>query len=114
MRTSKGHRVRLALAAGAAVLATAAPAQAFYWKGWPGAKVTTDRTITTPTDSTSPWSPPGPTATPIWPPGTDSQPPITVGPTPPVEHIPEPATGTVGLLGLAALGAVRWVLRRWQ
>ena len=60
--------------------------------------------------------PPG-APTPGVPPG-GTPPPVLIPPTipgeqPPSEHVPEPATGLIGLLGLSAAVAARW-RRIWE
>jgi len=102
-------RTRFAWAAVAA-LATAGPAQAFYWYGWPGSAQPRPRSLV-PADSAK--LPPNPTADPTVPPG--GEPPEPGTPVPPVEtpnpeHVPEPATGVAVLVGLGVLAARR--LRR--
>lgn len=93
------------------VLATAAPAPAFYWKGWPGSLMPPDRTLVPPGDSEIPGSPPIPGADPILPPGGEFTPPTPGGPVPPSENIPEPTTALLGLLGLGGIAACRWARR---
>jgi hypothetical protein len=105
-----GRTRRLAkwCAATAVVLATAAPAPAFYWKGWPSmppAKI--DQTILPPGVG----QPGTPVANPAFPGGDQDHPPAPVTPPPPPpppEHVPEPATGIAGLIGLGVLAARKW------
>lgn len=92
----------------AVVLGTAAPAPAFYWKGWPstpGAKI--EQTILPPGLA----APGPPVANPV-PPGGDIDavtPPVTPPPPPPPPgNVPEPATGIAGLIGLGVLAARKW------
>src|SRR5262245_12424757 len=89
------------VAAVVAILASAEPAEAFYWYGWPGSKLPPDRTVVTPPHKDKPGTPPD--RPPVTPP---DQPPIT----PPGSPVPEPGTGLVALLGLGALVATR----RWR
>jgi MYXO-CTERM domain-containing protein len=107
------------LAAVAGVLTTAGQATAFYWNGWPGSKVPPPRTLIQPKDTGKPGNPPqgsdipgGPI--PELPPGglpPGGHPEIPpLNPPPPPESIPEPASGLLGLLGLAAAAAAR----RWH
>lgn len=118
MRGAKRYRIRGAVAAVVAVAGTAAPAHAFYWKGWPAAQSAAARTLIQPSAQGLPGNPPGiapsgiPGATTPIVPETADLPPLPVGPGPPPEHVPEPATGLVGMLGLATLAAVRWVRRK--
>ena len=107
MRGPSVCRTGLVLAT-AAVLFTAARADAFYWVGWPGSNVTPQPTLLTPSSSVTPGSTPPPASTPITPPGLQEFTPEPVGPP---EHVPEPATGVAGLIGIGAL-AWRWVRRK--
>jgi len=100
----------------AGVLLTAGPAPAFYFNGWPGSGEPIRRSLIPPGKETQPGNPPG---TP--PPGSPPEghpPPILVTPTPPgnppppPEHVPEPATGLIGLLGLSAAAAARWLRKK--
>lgn len=104
------------------VLGTGADARAFYFKGWPGAKLTPERTVISPKDQgkpgnpppSNPFPPPGGEHPPGEPGGPDApgnnQPPPGPGPGP--GSVPEPATGAIGLIGLAALGAARRFRRK--
>jgi MYXO-CTERM domain-containing protein len=113
-----------AWAAVAGVLATAGQARAFYWNGWPGSKVPPPRTLIQPKEAGNPRNPPRgpnipggplpelpPGGTPEVPPGGSPEiPPVTP---PPPESIPEPASGLLGLVGLAAaIAARRWRQRK--
>jgi hypothetical protein len=94
------------------LLASAGPAPAFYWKGWPGSLLPPDRVLVPPGDSVIPGSPPLPGANPILPPGGEIPPPEPGGPVPPSENVPEPATALLGLLGIGGIAATRWVRAR--
>jgi hypothetical protein len=117
MLRTRRYRLGWAIAA-AAVFSTAGPASAFYWKGWPGANIPPDRNLVEPPGS---FTPTPPTANPTYPPGGPETPPPTPGnklpppepgnKLPPPENVPEPATGVIGLIGLAAVAA-RWAQRK--
>jgi hypothetical protein len=84
-------------------LATAAPA--FYWVGWPGAKVNNPPPIVSQTEVVEHRPPPGTTDPPDWnPPGTTDPPDDPKG-------IPEPTTVGIAVVGLGMLG-VRWWKKR--
>src|SRR5262245_65973722 len=85
------------VAAVVALLATAEPALAFYWYGWPGSKLPPDRTVVTPPNKDKPGNPPD--RPPVTPPPDTEQ--------PPPNPTPEPASGLAALLGLGALAAAR-------
>jgi len=79
------------------VLASAGPAQAFYWYGWPGSRLPPPKTIVGPPHTQQPppeWPPVGP-------------PPVVPPIVPPGGAVPEPATALVALAGLGALAAAR-------
>jgi hypothetical protein len=87
----------------------AAAAPAFYWVGWPGAKVNNPPPIVSQTEVVDHRPPPGTTDPPDWtPPGTTNPP-----GEPPDEPkgIPEPTTLCVAGIGLSVL-AVRWWKKR--
>jgi len=96
----------------AVVLATAAPAPAFYWAAdWPGSRVSAQPTLIPKTDSANPANPPHPGGNPFPIPGGESQPPTIAGPHEPGQPpatIPEPATALLGLFGLGAVAVRRW------
>src|SRR5262245_60572581 len=107
----------------AGVLVTAGPAPAFYFNGWPGSGEPIRRSLIPSDNQNLPGNPPGPgTVPPGLPPGTPPGgppidnlplPPLQVPPIipteqPPPEHIPEPATGLIGLIGLSAAVVARW------
>lgn len=109
---------RTLLGAAAGVVLTAGPAPAFYFNGWPGSGEPITRTLIPPKVQDKPGNPPG--APPVTPalntpgPGTGwsgGPPPIQFVPPSP-EHVPEPATGLLGLIGLSAAAAARWRRRR--
>src|SRR5947208_2537715 len=81
MRERNKARVSWAVAAVLAVLATAGPARAFYWRGWPGSRVA-NPTLIQPRDQGKPGNPPLPAANPFPPPGGDEESPPPVGPPP--------------------------------
>lgn len=91
------------LLAAVAVLASAGPADAFYWYGWPGSQIPPPRTVITPPNKDHPGSPPD--VPPVGPPSTT--PPDT-----PPSPTPEPATAFAALAGLSALAAARVWRRR--
>lgn len=91
--------------AAVAVLATAAPAPAFYWKGWPGSGIRTETTIIPPTDNPPPTEKP-----PVDRPPTEEPPPPP--PPPPTEQVPEPGTAAIGLIGLGTVAVVRRLRRK--
>jgi hypothetical protein len=92
-------------AAVAAVLASAGPAPAFYWYGWPGSRVPPRKTIVGP-----PGAPENPPVFPPLMPPVNSPPELP--PTPP-GPVPEPGTALAALAGLGALAAARmWRGRR--
>jgi hypothetical protein len=96
------------VATAAAVLATAGPASAFYWKGWPGSGIRTETTIIPPTDNQPPTDKP-----PIDQPPPEYPPPeYPLPPPPPPEQVPEPGTAVVGLIGLGAVAVVRRLRKR--
>jgi MYXO-CTERM domain-containing protein len=106
-------------AAVAGVLATAGPAPAFYWNGWPGSKKPQPPTLIQTKDAGKPGNPPqgsdlpgGPI--PELPPGglpPGGHPEIPpLNPPPPPESVPEPGSGLLGLLALAGAAAAR----RWR
>jgi hypothetical protein len=84
-----------------AVLASAAPAQAFYWYGWPGSGLPPPRTIVG-----GPHTPGTPEFPPVGPPVV---PPVV----PPGSSVPEPGTGLAWLIGLGVLAARR-ARRCWR
>lgn len=88
----------------AALLMAAGPAPAFYWRGWPGSGVPTPPNLVPPTDQEFP--PPEERPPTDRPP---DRPPEKPPYKPPTEHVPEPGTGLIGLVGLGAL-----TVRRWQ
>jgi MYXO-CTERM domain-containing protein len=90
-----------------AVVLTAVPAQAFYWRGWPGSRVIVAPTLIPTNDEGNPGNPPQPFPYP----GTENNYPPPVGPPGP-ENVPEPGTGLAGLLGLGAVAVARWVRRK--
>ncbi len=94
----------------AAALGAAAPAQAFYWDGWPGSSLPRPRSLTPTGDI--PKIPPFPTANPSFPPSGEPPGPTPGGPpeVPNPEHVPEPASAIAALAGLGVLAARR--LRR--
>jgi hypothetical protein len=108
MRCWTPSRLMRILATPVIVLATAAPASAFYWKGWPGSLLPPDRTLVPPGDQTKPGSPPLPGGEPKLPPGGELPEPPPGGP-PPSENVPEPGTALLGLLGLGGIAAGRWI-----
>jgi MYXO-CTERM domain-containing protein len=111
---------RTLLGAAAGVLLSAGPASAFYFNGWPGSGEPITRTLIPPKSRDVPGNPVGtpPTGspTPVNPPGGNPPPilitPQTPGEQPPPEHVPEPAAGLLGLIGLSAAVAARWRKRR--
>ena len=96
--------------AAAVVVATAAPAPAFYWKGWPGSGIRTETTIVTPTDK-PPTDKPPTDKPPVDQPPTDYPPPPPPPPPPP-EQLPEPGTAVAGLIGLGAVAVARRLRRK--
>lgn len=105
---------RWGFCAAAGVLLLAGPAPAFYWKGWPSAQQTIERTLISPKDFDTPGNPPG--SNPKPPP--DEQPPsllppidLPPGPGPGPSPVPEPGTGLLGLLALAGAAAARRRMR---
>ena len=84
------------------------PAAAFYWPDWPstpGARI--ERTLLPPGQS----SPGTPVANPKFPNNDLGFPDLPVAPPlppPPPEHVPEPASGVAGLIGLGVLAAAKW------
>jgi hypothetical protein len=112
------RKLKRTLLVSAGVLLTAGPAPAFYFNGWPGSGEPIRRSLVQPNSETQPGSlPPGgppasftPGAPPVEkPPPVLSTPPFP-GEQPPPEHVPEPATGLIGLLGLSAVA----LARRWR
>jgi MYXO-CTERM domain-containing protein len=124
---------RTLLVSAAGVLLAAGPAPAFYFNGWPGSGEPIRRSLIQPGNENQPGNPPPVSPPPGVPPG-GSPPPVFMPPTipgeqppgvppgvppsvppgeqPPPEHVPEPATGLLGLLGLSAAVAARWLRRK--
>ena len=92
--------------AAAVLLAANGPAQAFYWYDWPGDKHGGPSLVSPKEARPFPVNPPLEVTTPMPPVG----PPVPVDRTPvgPPTHTPEPATGLIGLVGLAAVAARKW------
>lgn len=93
----------------AVLLVAGGSAHAFYWYDWPGSQIPKEPTLVTPPSLVSPNIPdqprqPGTPTPPVGPPVPVDKPPIG-----PPEHTPEPATGVIGLIGLGALAARKWL-----
>lgn len=83
----------------------ASSAPAFYWVGWPGAKVNNPPPIVSQTEVVDHRPPPGTDPPPDWvPPGGGNPPDEPKG-------IPEPTTVGIAVVGLGMLG-VRWWKKR--
>ncbi len=104
--------------AAAVVAGTAAPADAFYWKGWPAGEPQRPPTLI-PAGASDPGVPPVdlPPVNGVidYPgdvqPGAPGQPgavPPTLDDPVPVGAVPEPATALLAATGLAAAGLARW------
>lgn len=91
------------LAAFVALPMSAQPVHGFYWRGWPGSGIVVEPVLVDPHIPT----PGNPPAEPIPFPGTENNYTPPVGPVPPPESVPEPATGLAGLLGLGAIAVVK-------
>lgn len=105
---------RTLLVSAAGVLLTAGPASAFYFNGWPGSGEPIRRSLVQPNENL-PGSPPGtppnlppPGGPPVEQPPPVLSPPGIPGEQPPPEHVPEPVTGLIGLIGLSAVAVARW------
>ncbi|OWK43977.1 hypothetical protein [Fimbriiglobus ruber] len=123
-------------AAGAVAVAPVIPVRAFYFKGWPGAGLSTPQALATPVVPPITLAPAPPAGIIAAPPNTDidhsTGTPNTPGPpnggggtpnapdspNPPVEHpmpAPEPATLLSAAIGMSTLALVgRWARRRKQ
>ena len=105
-----GHMKWWAVAA--AVCVGGSSANAFYWPDWPsspGARI--ERTLL-PQGQSSPGTP---VANPKFPNGDLGFPDLPVAPPlppPPPGHVPEPASGVAGLIGLGVLAAAKWRRRK--
>lgn len=101
-------RIIARLAAVAWLLAGTPAANAFYWHNWPGSletspSETATTTTTTPTTTTTG----GGTQTQTGSPGNG--PDVSgSGGTSGAPHVPEPSTALAGLIGLTAIGLLRW------
>lgn len=91
------------------LLAASGPARAFYWYDWPGSRVPREPTLLstqeplppdTPRERQTPTPPDGPPV------------PVDKPPVGPPEHTPEPSTGLIGLIGLGALAARKWLRKQ--
>lgn len=109
---------RTLLGAAAGVLLSAGAAPAFYFPGWPGSGEPIRRSLIPPKVADRPGNPPSTpplnTPTPGRPEGNPppfQDIPPTPGDQPPPEHVPEPATGLLGLIGLSAAAAARRLRR---
>ncbi|HEV3440467.1 MAG TPA: PEP-CTERM sorting domain-containing protein [Gemmata sp.] len=86
----------------AAILISSAPAQAFYWYGWPGSGIPPERTIVGPPGGVTGVPPRIPVGLPV----------VVTTPPPSGQTTPEPGTGLAALVGIGVLAVARALRRR--